>query len=57
MIFERINLPDISYDLKNQLWENLANESIFMKKINSVKKFKDNMLTDMLFEAFYIEES
>lgn len=57
MIFERINLPDISYDLKNQLWENLSEESIFLKKINSVKKFKDNVLTDMLFEAFYIEES
>ena len=57
MIFERIDLPDISYDVKNQLWESLNRESIFAKKINSVKKFKDSMLTDMLFEVFYIEES
>lgn len=57
MTFERINLPNISYDLKNQLWENLNSMKEFTQKALYVKKFKDNMLNDLLFESFYIEES
>lgn len=57
MTFERINLPNISYDLKNQLWEKLADISDFKKKVLFVKRFKKDTLTDLLSEAFYIEES
>ncbi|EOL44668.1 TIM-barrel domain-containing protein [Enterococcus phoeniculicola] len=57
MIFERINLPNISYNLKNELWETLGSLSDFKKKLLFVKRFKDDLLTDLLSEAFYIEES
>lgn len=57
MSFERIDLPDISYDLKNQLWDSLSNETEFIKKLNIVKHFEDDFLTELLFEVFYIEES
>lgn len=57
MLFERIDLPEISYDLKNQLWEILADTTDFKNKLLTVKCFKDEQLTDLLTEVFYIEES
>lgn len=57
MVFERINLPDISYDFKNKLWNKLSQNMDFIKKINIIKSFNDDWLAEMLYELFYIEES
>ncbi len=57
MIFERIDLPNISYDVKNELWESLTAADTFQKKLLLVKRMKDDTLTELLTEAFYIEES
>lgn len=57
MVFERIDLPDIAYATKNELWENLKKINSLTKKLNAVKRFKDPALIELLYEAFYIEES
>ncbi|GMC00756.1 TIM-barrel domain-containing protein [Enterococcus thailandicus] len=57
LLFERIDRPAISYELKNQLWTYLSQKQELMKRLATVKHFKDEWLTEMLFEVFYIEES
>lgn len=57
MIFERIDLPEIPYNTKNELWDSLQEMDNLAKKLNTVKSFNDLNLTELLYEAFYIEES
>ena len=57
LLYERIKIPEISYDLKNELWQKLESKDDFKKKISFVDKQGNSFLSSLLFEVFYIEES
>lgn len=57
LLYERIKLPEISYNLKNKLWDELLLLNDIKKKVSFIEKHDNHYLSRLLFEVFYIEES